>query len=86
MFMAAIQYTTKKEVLPTVGLMSRYRALWQYFLFRAVLLKAIIVQQDPEERKGIRSVLNFGHTIGHGIEGVLGIPHGYAVAAGMALE
>ena len=48
-----------------------------------MLLKAIIVQRDPQETMGIRSVLNFGHTVGHGVEKVLKLPHGYAVSLGM---
>ena len=49
-----------------------------------------IVQQDPQE-KGLRKVLNFGHTVGHAIEEYFletGQPilHGYAVAAGMVAE
>ena len=32
---------------------------------------------------GERMKLNFGHTLGHAIEKVTGIPHGYAVSVGM---
>ena len=37
--------------------------------------------------RGQRQLLNFGHTIGHAIERCSGweIPHGHAVAAGMAI-
>lgn len=56
----------------------------------AVRIKCDVVQKDPEE-KGMRKILNFGHTAGHGIESVLleeGNPvlHGEAVAAGMIIE
>ncbi|HIP32183.1 MAG TPA: 3-dehydroquinate synthase [Crocinitomicaceae bacterium] len=63
-------------------------------LSEALLLKSIevknkIVKQDPLEN-GWRKVLNFGHTIGHAIEGhfmgTLNIPHGHAVAIGMVME
>lgn len=49
--------------------------------------KCSIVQQDPYE-KGIRRILNFGHTIGHGIESTLHftISHGEAIAMGMGME
>ena len=39
--------------------------------------------QEDEHEKGIRKLLNFGHTAGHAIEKVLAIPHGKAVAVGM---
>jgi len=49
------------------------------------LIKGKIVKQDEEE-KGIRSILNFGHTIGHALETLTGYrqyTHGEAVAIGM---
>jgi 3-dehydroquinate synthetase len=49
---------------------------------RAVRVKAEVVSADFEERGG-RAVLNYGHTIGHGVETVAGLPHGHAVAIGM---
>jgi 3-dehydroquinate synthase len=56
----------------------------------AVRIKCEVVEKDPDE-KGLRKILNFGHTAGHGIESVLleeGNPvlHGEAVAAGMIIE
>jgi 3-dehydroquinate synthase len=47
--------------------------------------KEQIVCQDPEE-KGIRKVLNFGHTIGHALEEKTGSKHGYCVLWGMIAE
>lgn len=61
----------------------------QYLVRRCCELKAEIVAQDPCERTGLRSILNFGHTIGHAIEQAMGyqdILHGEAVMAGMILE
>jgi 3-dehydroquinate synthase len=49
---------------------------------RAIAMKAEVVGEDFREG-GRRAILNFGHTIGHGIESITGIPHGYAVAIGM---
>ena len=49
---------------------------------RAVAVKAEIVAEDFRER-GKRAVLNFGHTIGHGIEAERALSHGQAVAVGM---
>lgn len=48
--------------------------------------KARVVEHDEFDR-GERKLLNLGHTVGHGIEKASGfeIPHGKAVAAGMAI-
>ena len=48
----------------------------------ALRVKIRIVEQDVLER-GARRALNFGHTIGHAIESVTGLPHGECVALGM---
>jgi 3-dehydroquinate synthase len=47
-----------------------------------VLLKLKIVQEDETEQ-GLRSVLNFGHTLGHAIEMVYEVSHGEAISLGM---
>jgi 3-dehydroquinate synthetase len=49
---------------------------------RAVAVKARIVGEDFEER-GVRAHLNYGHTVGHALEAITGMPHGEAVAVGM---
>ncbi|MGI9548641.1 MAG: 3-dehydroquinate synthase [Bdellovibrionales bacterium] len=49
----------------------------------AIVLKMKIVKKDPYEKKGIRKVLNLGHTIGHIFESVYGLPHGVAVLQGL---
>ncbi len=49
-------------------------------------IKADVTSRDETE-KGLRAILNFGHTIGHAIEtltGYTGYTHGEAVAIGMA--
>ncbi|MBI2559408.1 3-dehydroquinate synthase [Candidatus Woesearchaeota archaeon] len=48
-------------------------------------IKASVVMQDEKE-KGMRRILNYGHTIGHAIESALnyGISHGNAIAIGMS--
>lgn len=54
-------------------------------LRRAIAVKADIVSQDEKEQN-IRSFLNFGHTLGHAIEAVLGygqMSHGEAISVGM---
>lgn len=50
---------------------------------RSVKIKASVVEQDEKE-SNLRRVLNFGHTVGHGIESLaLGYYHGECVALGM---
>jgi 3-dehydroquinate synthase len=54
---------------------------------RSVRIKANVVAADEREL-GLRKVLNFGHTIGHGIEAASGyaLLHGEAIAIGMVAE
>ena len=55
---------------------------------RCVRIKADVVEQDEREEKGLRRVLNFGHTVAHAIEQVTGYErflHGEAVAIGMGV-
>ncbi len=54
---------------------------------RNVGIKAAIVAEDEFETKGLRALLNFGHTIGHGIESAAGYGrflHGEAISLGLA--
>ena len=53
---------------------------------RCVAYKAGVVERDEREL-GERKLLNLGHTVGHAIEKCSGyaIPHGHAVAAGLAI-
>ena len=61
---------------------------WQHLINGAITYKNRIVRNDFTE-KGNRSILNFGHTIGHAIESFSQteeantLLHGEAVAAGM---
>jgi 3-dehydroquinate synthase len=53
---------------------------------RNVAIKARIVEADEHETLGIRALLNFGHTIGHGIEAAIPygeMLHGEAIALGL---
>ncbi len=49
--------------------------------------KCAVVEKDPQE-KGLRRILNFGHTIGHALEWQSGysMAHGRAVALGCVVE
>ncbi len=54
---------------------------------RSVEIKYDIVEKDEKENN-LRSILNFGHTIGHAVEAAAGykLPHGTCVALGMVME
>ena len=57
-------------------------------VFTCSRIKADVVMRDEKETKGIRTILNFGHTVGHAIEAAGGYrryQHGEAVAAGMRI-
>lgn len=49
---------------------------------RALIIKADVVSKDEKEA-GLRRILNFGHTLGHGIESLGELYHGECVALGM---
>ena len=52
---------------------------------RSLCVKKAVVEEDERET-GLRRILNFGHTLGHGIEGAQGLSglyHGECVALGM---
>ena len=52
---------------------------------RSLRIKKAVVEQDEREN-GLRKILNFGHTLGHGIEAeeeLHGLYHGECVALGM---
>ena len=69
-------------------LINKHRDLLCELVKEAVSLKADIVLKDPRER-GLRKVLNFGHSIGHVLEvgaGYQDLSHGEAVALGMLIE
>jgi 3-dehydroquinate synthase len=63
---------------------------WPDFIVPSLNIKQSVVEQDPFE-KGLRKALNFGHTIGHAIEGYAletdhPLLHGEAIAIGMVCE
>jgi len=63
---------------------------WAALIAHSVAIKSQVVSEDPYE-KGLRKILNFGHTIGHAIEslsweGEQPLLHGEAVVIGMVCE
>lgn len=47
-----------------------------------VMIKSAVVMSDEFE-SGERKLLNFGHTLGHAVENVYHLPHGYAISVGI---
>ena len=82
----------EKEILTT--LKTRF-TLWQKrdplvvteIIKKCIEIKCHIVSEDPKE-KGLRRVLNFGHTVGHAIESLENytMSHGDAIAIGICME
>lgn len=71
----------EKNIESTLG---RETSFLTNLIARSVNIKASVVNEDEKE-KGVRMILNFGHTFGHAIEAHGGIKHGFAVAAGMVI-
>jgi 3-dehydroquinate synthase len=65
---------------------------WEDLISHSVKIKQQVVDQDPTE-KGLRKILNFGHTLGHAVETCFlakgpkkRLFHGEAIAIGMIME
>lgn len=78
------QKLTSKKIIPNSNL--------DVLIWESVKIKNEIVEQDPNE-KGLRKILNFGHTLGHAIESYFlsstkekPLLHGEAIAIGMVLS
>jgi hypothetical protein len=67
-------------------ILSAKDATLQHIINASSRIKAGVVAKDEREERGIRTILNFGHTVGHAIEaasGYRGYTHGEAIALGM---
>ena len=71
------------EELAQLGTAPADRA-WERWIARSLQVKIDIVEQDPFER-GLRAVLNLGHTVGHALEQLSGftLRHGEGVSIGL---
>ncbi len=63
---------------------------WLKLVRHSVKVKESVIKKDPREA-GLRKILNFGHTVGHALEGHFlntqnPLFHGEAIAAGMVIE
>ncbi len=75
-----IQFLREKEE----AIKGREKGTLKEIVYKCAKLKAEVVEKDEKE-KGLRMILNFGHTLGHGIEAASNfrIWHGEAVSLGM---
>lgn len=70
---------------------SDYLQISAQAIYRSVEIKNEVVTEDPHE-KGLRKILNYGHTIGHAVEtyslinDARPLTHGEAIAVGMICE
>ena len=70
---------------------SDYKTISAEAIYRSVEIKNEVVTTDPFE-KGLRKILNYGHTIGHAVESYAlshdktPLTHGEAIAIGMVCE
>ncbi|MEA3328144.1 MAG: 3-dehydroquinate synthase [Candidatus Omnitrophota bacterium] len=65
---------------------SRHGRFLLNVITRCCRIKAEVVKQDELETKGLREILNYGHTVGHGLETAgryKKLHHGEAVSIGM---
>jgi 3-dehydroquinate synthase len=72
------------------GMTNLEGADWFAILKASIAVKVRVVTEDPLE-KGLRAILNYGHTIGHAIESyylhsATPLTHGEAIAEGMIAE
>jgi 3-dehydroquinate synthase len=67
------------------AILDRQPVLLEDIIAKNVAIKAAVVGEDERETTGVRAHLNFGHTIGHAIEALLGyeLRHGECIALGM---
>jgi 3-dehydroquinate synthase len=75
----------------TLGDLKKDPRLLSNLIGRSAAIKARVVSRDEREARGLREILNLGHTFGHAIEAGMGYGawlHGEAVAVGtmMAVE
>ncbi len=82
---------SKEQWKQLKSLETLYVANIEEIVYQSLLIKKEVVEEDPFE-KGLRKILNFGHTIGHAIEAISvaedkdPLLHGEAIVIGMICE
>lgn len=91
-FAEVIKHTliSDKDMWDEIRTKSLHEQDWDRLVLHSVTYKSYVVTEDPKE-KGLRKILNAGHTIGHAIESYLlasnnRVLHGEAIAAGLIAE
>ncbi len=89
----AIKYGIIKDKNIFISMQKNYNKIFnldndymEKIVYKCASIKARIISIDEKEDKGIRTLLNFGHTTAHALEAALKftkISHGEAVALGM---
>jgi 3-dehydroquinate synthase len=72
----------------TEDILGRKGTILEEMIARSIAFKKAVVERDEREG-GLRSILNYGHTIGHALEKAMGygvLRHGEAVSVGMRGE
>ena len=77
--------TSDKELFELIENAKDLESELENIIIGGLSIKKAVVEEDPYE-KGLRKILNFGHTIGHAVESNSGLGtllHGECVAIGM---
>ena len=74
--------TCNKNLFEQISNCKDINAIIDEVIYQALLIKKEVVENDEKE-KGLRKILNFGHTIGHAIEASSSYLHGECVGLGM---
>lgn len=76
--------TSSKELFEAIKTCESLQENLQFIIEKSLSIKRDVVEKDTME-KGLRRVLNFGHTVGHAIESAMGgkLLHGECVGIGM---
>ncbi|MDX9790211.1 MAG: 3-dehydroquinate synthase family protein, partial [Candidatus Kapabacteria bacterium] len=84
-FKISLVYNDKlREILSGTDISSIDFDKLRVIIKESIQAKMKIVVEDPND-KGLRRILNFGHTFAHAIESVYGLSHGKAVAFGIKI-
>ena len=86
-FLKNILNTVLQDKKTDSALYDALKEYWEEIIYISVSMKAAVVSKDECE-KGLRAILNFGHTFGHAVEKITNYKkytHGEAVAAGMVM-
>lgn len=93
LFAEGMAEVIKSDLIADAGIVNRIINGEVKFHLDAVIeaciqMKRSVVEQDEYETKGLRKVLNMGHTVAHAIEKLSGyqVSHGVAVATGLVWE